>query len=204
MKRSINILTILALFVTLSAISIQNANATSGTATVPLAITVNGAVTVTDTADTVHNPGAGTLDVSFSVSPDVGASDLTSTKSFRVRTNYTMWKLTGQRAGFSAGATALAATDIGLTITKTAGSNAVAGACTLQSPFTGATTINAISASSATDICAGTSAKTAAARSSSANANNYLQFDTLYTLAQDFFFEPGSASDTITYTVANY
>lgn len=202
MKNIVRTLTILALFATLQ----HSAKAASGTATVPLSITVNGAVTVTDAATDTAAGKNPTLNVNLSVTPDIGASDVSGSANFRVRTNFTNWKLTAQRAGFTANGTGLAATNVGLSITKTAGSDASATACTLQAPFTGSTTINSISASAATDICAGTTTKTASAASTSANTNNYLNFATTYTVAQDFFFTPGSgaATDTITYTVANF
>lgn len=200
MKRFMSAFTILALLMMFSFVY-DEASAT-GTATVPLSITVNGACTVTDASTDTMAGSDPTLNVTLSVTPDVGETDATDTAAFRIRTNLSMWTLSAQRAGFMAGTTGLTAGDVALDITKTAGSNGVAAACALQAPFTGSTDISSISDSSATTICAGT-AKTAAAASSSANTNNYIQIDTDYSVPQDFFFEPGTASDTITYSVTN-
>lgn len=193
-------LTILALFMMLS--FVYDKAQAAGTATVPLSITVNGAITVTDAATDTMAGANPTLNVTLNVTPDVGEVDATGSATFRVRTNLAMWTLSAQRAGFTAGTTGLAASDVGLTVTKTAGATGVAAACALQAPFTGATNIGQISDSAATTICAGT-AKTAASATTSLNPTNYLQFATDYTVPQDFFFSPGTATDTITYSVTD-
>ncbi len=170
------------------------------TATVPVSVTVNGSLVVSSAAADNAGGKNPTLNVSLSVTPDLGASAVTGTANFRLRTNNAMWTLSATKTAFSAGGTGLAATDVLLDVAKSAGSNANASAGAIQAPFTSQTSINSIGAS-ATTIIAGT-AITSSARDSS-NTDNYFQVNTTYTVNPDFFFTPGTASSTITYTLSS-
>ncbi len=175
-------------------------SAKSQTAVVTDNFTVNGSLVVTSaTSDSAagKNP---TLNVNISVTPDLGASNATGSANFRLRTNQTAWRLTASRTALSAGGTGLALTDILLDVSTSAGSNANASAGTRVSPFTSQTTLNSVG-TSATNVISGT-AKTSSVRDST-NTSNYFQVNTTYSVPQDFFFTPGTASTTITYTLVS-
>ncbi len=174
-------------------------NKASADATVNFSANINGSITVSDDSNDASGGKDPTLNTSITLTPDLGATVAFGSSNFRVRTNLTMWQLGSQRSGFNAGTTGLDTTDVSLSVTKTAGSNANASSCALQGAFSGVTDLSEISTSSATPICTG-SAITSSARDT-ANSTNYLRFQILYFLNQDFFFTPGTASDTITYTV---
>lgn len=200
MKNLIGLLSITLLVLTVSVLSVQEVKAQ--TATVPLAITVNGALVVTDAAMDNAAGKNPTLNVNLSVTPDLGAANVTGSANFRIRTNQAMWTLSAAKTALVANGTGIAETDILLDVVKTAGSNANASAGALQSPFTAQTNISSIM-TTATTVLAGT-AITSSARDSS-NANNYLNIATTYTIPQDFFFTPGTgnATSTITYTLSS-
>lgn len=200
MKNLIGLLSITLLVLTVSVLSVQEVKAQ--TATVPLAITVNGALVVTDAAMDNAAGKNPTLNVNLSVTPDLGAANVTGSANFRIRTNQTMWTLSAAKTALVANGTGIAETDILLDVVKTAGSNANASAGALQAPFTAQTNISSIM-TTATTVLAGT-AITSSARDSS-NTNNYLNIATTYTIPQDFFFTPGTgnATSTITYTLSS-
>ena len=105
-------------------------------ATVPVNVTVNGALVITDASNdsmTGVNPN---INVNLSVTPDLGAATVTGQANFRIRTNRNTWRLTAQRTVSNSGGTGLADTDISLTVAKSAGSNGNANAGALVAPFT--------------------------------------------------------------------
>lgn len=172
----------------------------SQTATVTDNFTVNGALVITDASmDSIagDNPS---LTVNISVTPDVGAVNATGSANFRLRTNQAMWTLSATRTAFTASTTNLALTDILLDISTSAGANANASAGTRVSPFTAQTTLNSVGTTT-TNVISGT-AKTSLNRDST-NTSNYFQVNTTYSVPQDFFFTPGTASATVTYTLTS-
>lgn len=200
MKKVLGLMMAIALVASVSIIPAYEAKAQ--TATVPIMITVNGAITVTDAAnDLMAGKDPSALNIAVTVTPDVEETDATATNSFRVRTNHTMWTLSATKTAFNAGTTNIPETSVGYEITKTAGSDADVAACAFQGVFTGATTLDMVTVASQT-VCAGT-AKIAMAASNSMNVNNYLQFDSTVTVPQDFFFEPGTATSQLDFTVTN-
>jgi len=171
----------------------------SQTATVPINITVNGTLTLSDANNDASSGKNPTLNVNLNVTPDLGAAAVTGDANFRLRTNRSIWRLTAQRTSeVDSGPTNITPTDISLTITKQAGTNANANAGTLVAPFTAQTTLSSISTSTPVNVISGT-AKTSTARDST-NANNYFQVNTQYSILPDFFYQPGTWSTTITYS----
>lgn len=179
-----------------------NCSVHAQTATIHTGLNVAGSITLSDDAlDTMagKNP---TLNVNVSVTPDVEETVAFDLANFRIRTNLSMWQLNAIRSGFSAGTTNLVAGDVALSFIKTAGSDGDSASCSLVAPFTGVTDLTMISTGSQTAVCTGTS-MTANQVSDSTNPNNYVRFQTIYMVPQDFFYDPGVATDTITYTVVS-
>ena len=173
----------------------------AATATVPLSVTVNGSLVISDADNDTMSGTNPTKNVSISVTPDLGATNATGSANFRIRTNRSAWRVTAQRTASDAGDTGIADTDVKVDITKSAGSNASASAGALVSPFTAQADISSISTSSAVDVINGT-AKTSSAKDSS-NASNWFQLSTTYSIFPDFFYTPGTYSTTITYSLVS-
>ena len=170
-------------------------------ATIPVNVTVNGALVITDASNDSMTGSNPTINVNLSVTPDLGASTVTGQANFRVRTNRTTWRLTAQRTASNAGSTGIADTDVTLSVSKSAGSTGNASAGSLVAPFTAATTINSIPTASSADVVSGT-AKTSTAKDAT-NTNNYFQVSTTYGIAPDFFYSPGTYTTTITYNLVS-
>lgn len=170
----------------------------SQTASVPINITVNGTLTV---SDSINDSNAGknpTINVNLSVIPDLGAAEVVGEANFRLRTNRSTWRLTAQRTQETdSGPTNITAKDVGLLITTLAGSNANSMAGTIVSPFNAKTDLSSVSTSQPVDVVNGTS-KTSTTRDNG-NANNYFQINTKYSVLPDFFYQPGTWSTTVTY-----
>lgn len=171
----------------------------SQTATVPINITVNGTLTVSDANNDASAGKNPTLNVNLNVTPDLGAAAVTGNANFRLRTNRSTWRLTAQRTTeVDTGPTNISASDVSVLITKTAGTNANAAAGALVAPFTAQTNLSSISTVAPVNVISGTT-KTSTARDGT-NANNYFQVNTQYSILPDYFYQPGTWSTTITYS----
>ena len=175
--------------------------ASAQAATVPVNVTVNGALVITDASNDSMSGANPNINVNLSVTPDLGASTVTGQANFRVRTNRTAWRLTAQRTASNAGTTGIADTDVTLAVSKSSGTTGNANAGALVAPFTAATTINSIPTASSVDVVSGT-AKTSTSRDGS-NTNNYFQVSTTYGIAPDFFYTPGTYATTVTYNLVS-
>ena len=174
----------------------------SQSATVPININVNGTLTISDASNDASSGKDPTINVSLSLTPDLGAAAVVGNANFRVRTNRSTWRLTAQRTSeIDTGPTNIIAMDIGLLITKQAGSNANPNAGTLVAPFNAQTDLSSISTSAPVDVVSGT-AKTSTTRDNS-NINNYFQVNTQYSIFPDFYYQPGTWSTTITYNLVS-
>lgn len=192
--------TLFVLVIFLAAL-ISNGNKALADATVDLGVTVNGAITITDDSNDTSAGVDPTINTNINITPSVGSAVAFGTSNFRVRSNISMWQLTSQRSGFNPGTTGLDETDISLSVTKTAGATGDSASCTLQSPFSGITDLSEVSTSSATPLCVGSS-KTSASRNND-NTTNYVKFQVLYFVNQDFFFTPGTATESLTFSVSS-
>jgi len=170
-------------------------------ASVPLSITVNGSLVVSDASNDTMAGKDPTKNVSISVTPDLGATTASGSANLRLRTNNAAWRLTAQRTASNAGGTSITDTDVKVDITKSAGTNASATAGALVAPFTAQTNLSSITTATAVDVISGT-AKTSTARDSG-NANNWFQINTTYSIEPDFFYAPGTFSSTITYSLVS-
>ena len=193
---------LLSLVVLLLVINLAFTNdAKAATAGVPLSITVNGSLLLTDAGNDTMSGQDPTLNVNIAVTPDLGATTASGSANFRVRTNNTNWRVTAQRTASSTGSTGIADGDVKVDIATSAGTTGNASAGALAAPFNAQTNLSSIPTASAADVITGT-AKTSSAKDGS-NTNNYFQVDTTYSIAPDFFFAPGIFSTTITYSVVS-
>ncbi len=197
-KRILFITVIIIMFVLYSSEDIASAQAA---ATIPVNVTVNGALVITDASNDSMSGINPTINVNLSVTPDLGAATVTGQANFRIRTNRTAWRLTAQRTVSNAGSTGIADTDVTLSVAKSAGSTGNANAGTLVAPFTAATNLNSIPTATSADVISGT-ARTSSAKDGT-NTNNYFQVNTTYGIAPDFFYTPGTYSTTITYNLVS-
>lgn len=170
-------------------------------ATVPVNISVNGALVITDAANDGMAGVNPNINVNLSVTPDLSLGTVTGQANFRIRTNRTTWRLTAQRTASNAGGTGIADSDVTLSVAKSAGSNGNANAGSLVAPFTSSTNLNSIPTATSADVINGT-ARTSSAKDGT-NTNNYFQVNTTYGIAADFFYTPGTYSTTITYNLVS-
>lgn len=193
----------LGLFLTILLISVNLVDLpkVDAAATVPLSITVNGSLVISDADNDTATGMNPTKNVNLSITPELGNTTQSGSANFRVRTNRSTWRLTAQRTASSAGGTGITDADVNLTVTKSAGTNGNAASGTLVAPFNAQTTISSIPTVTAADVVSGT-AKTSSAKDFS-NANNWLQVGTTYSMDPDFFYSPGTFSTTITYNLVS-
>lgn len=168
---------------------------------VPLSITVNGNLVISDNDNDTAAGKNPTKSVTITLTPDLGATTASGNANFRIRTNRAAWRLTAQRTASDAGTTSIADTDVKVDIAKSAGTNANAAAGALVIPFTSQANLTNIPTLTAADVISGT-AKTSSARDGS-NANNWFKVDTTYSIYPDFFFTPGTFATTITYNLVS-
>lgn len=174
----------------------------SQTATIPINITVNGTLTISDANNDASSGKNPTINVNLSVTPDLGAAAVTGDANFRIRTNRSVWRLTAQRTSeVDTGPTNIVATDVGLLISTQAGANANSMAGILVAPFNAQTDLSSVSTTAPVDVISGT-AKTSTARDNT-NTNNYFQVNTRYSILPDFFYQPGTWRTTITYNLVS-
>lgn len=170
-------------------------------ATVPLSITVNGSLVISDGDNDTMAGKDPTKNVSLNLTPDLGHTLQSGSANFRIRSNRSAWRLTAQRTASDAGGTGITDTDLLIDVAKSAGSSANSQAGAIVAPFTSQTNLSSITTSSSVDVVNGT-AKTSSAKDN-ANANNWFQVSTTYSMQPDFFYTPGTFSSTITYSLVS-
>lgn len=174
----------------------------SQTATIPINISVKGTLTISDANNDSSSGKNPTINVDLSITPDLGATEVSSDAKFRIRTNLKKWKLTAQRTKeVDDGPTNIKADDVGVEVTTQAGSKADPNAGKLLSPFNSKTDLSKISTSRPVDVIKGQN-KTSKQRDNS-NADNYFQVNTTYSIFPDFFYTPGTWKTTITYNLVS-
>lgn len=189
------------LIILLISVNILNMPEVKAAATVPLSITVNGSLVISDADNDTMTGKDPTKNVNLSVTPDLGQTIQSGSANFRVRSNRSTWRLTAQRTASDAGTTSIADTDVLVDIAKSAGSNANSSAGAIVSPFTAQTNLSSITTATAVDVINGT-AKTSSAKDNN-NTNNWFQVNTTYSIQPDFFYTPGTFSTTITYSLVS-
>ncbi|MBI2995899.1 MAG: hypothetical protein HYY52_04260 [Candidatus Melainabacteria bacterium] len=193
-KEIMRLLAVIAILCSANIVCVDSAFAAG---TVPLSITVNGSLVISDADNDTMAGKDPTKNVSLTITPDLGHTLQSGSANFRLRTNRSTWRLTAQRTATNAGGTAIADSDVKVDISKSAGSTASAAAGSLVAPFTAQTDLTSITTASPVDVISGT-AKTSTALDAS-NTNNWFQVNTTYSLQPDFFYAPGTFSTTITY-----
>ena len=174
----------------------------SQSATIPINISVNGTLTITNALDDSNNGKNPNINVNLSITPDLGATEVSGDANFRIRTNLEVWRLTAQRTQeIDTGPTNIKATDVGLLVTTQAGTNANPDAGKLVSPFNVKTNLGQVSTSGPISVIDGSN-KTSKNRDTT-NANNYFQVNTKYSIQPDFFYSPGTWKTIVTYNLVS-
>ena len=169
-------------------------------ATVPLTVTVNGSLVITDADNDTMSGKDPTKDVTINITPDLGATTQTGTANFRIRTNRNVWRLTAQKTASNAGGTGLTDADVLLDVAKSVGTAGNLNSGTLVAPFNAQTNIGSVT-TTPVDVISGT-AKTSSSKDGT-NENNYFQVNTTYSVAPDFFYSAGTFATTITYNLVS-
>jgi len=172
----------------------------SNQAIVPLNITVQGKLIITD-ALTDNKAGSDpTLNVLLRLTPDLNSTVVSGSSAIRIRTNLNNWKLTALRRETN-NSTNIDLEDISLSFTTEAGSNANPNCGKLLPPFNQLTDISKISNLSPTEIFVGNT-KTSIAKDPE-NKNNWFQLTSNYSISPDFLYEIGEWSTTISYNLVS-
>ena len=199
MEKIIKLFLVIIFLISVNVVLLLRAHAA---ATVPLSVTVNGSLVISDADNDTMAGKDPTKNVTISVTPDLGAATATGNANFRIRTNNSTWRLTALRTASDAGGTGLVDSDVLVDVAKSAGSMANASAGALVAPFTSQASLSNIpTVAPAADVISGT-AKTSSGKDNS-NANNWFQVNTTYSVVPDFFYSPGTFSTTITYSLVS-
>ncbi len=175
--------------------------AKSNQATVPINISVQGKLIITDAQNDNKSGANPTLNVNLKLVPDLNSSAVSGSSSIRVRSNLNSWKLTAQRSNLSDSQVNIDPKDISLSFTTQAGSKANSNAAKLLSPFNQTSNLSQISANGPTDVLIGLS-KTSLERDPE-NLNNWFQLTSNYSVSPDFFYEIGEWNTTVSYSLVS-
>ncbi len=179
----------------------SNLAANSNQATVPINITVQGKLIITDAYNDNKSGTNPTLNVNLKLTPDLNNSTVSGSSSIRIRSNLSSWKLTAQRSNLADSTVNIDPKDISLNFTTQSGSKANPNAGKLLSPFNKATDLSQISSNGPTDVLAGLS-KTSLERDPD-NLNNWFQLTSNYSISPDFFYEIGEWNTTVSYSLVS-
>ncbi len=179
----------------------SNLIARSNQATVPINITVQGKLIITDSENDNKSGSDPTLNVNLKLIPDLNNSVVSGSSSIRIRTNLNSWKLTAQRSNLPDSLDNIDPKDISLSFTTQTGSKANPNAGKLLSPFNQISNLSQISANSPTDILAGLS-KTSLEKDPQ-NSDNWFQLTSNYSVSPDFFYEIGEWNTTVSYSLVS-
>ncbi len=179
----------------------SNLTAISNQATVPLNITVQGKLIITDAENDTNAGDNPTLNVNLKLVPDLVNSTVSGSSSIRIRTNLNSWKLTAQRSNLSGSEVNIDPQDVSLSFTTQVGSKGNPNAAKLLSPFNKITDLSQISTNNPTDILAGQS-KTSLDRDPK-NKDNWFQLTSNYSVSPDFFYEIGEWNTSVSYSLVS-
>lgn len=179
----------------------SNLTASSNQATVPLNITVQGKLIITDAENDTNAGDNPTLNVNLKLVPDLVNSTVSGSSSIRIRTNLNSWKLTAQRSNLSSSEVNIDPQDVSLSFTTQTGSKGNPNAAKLLSPFNKITDLSQISTNNPTDILAGYS-KTSLERDPK-NKDNWFQLTSNYSVSPDFFYEIGEWGTSVSYSLVS-
>lgn len=180
----------------------SNLTVSSNQATVPINISVQGKLIITDSENDNKSGSDPTLNVNLRLSPDLNSSTISGSSSVRIRTNLNSWKLTAQRSNSSESPVNIDPKEISLSFTTQTGSKANPNAGKLLPPFNNQTAnLSNISANSPTDLLIGLS-KTSLDKDPE-NKNNWFQLTSNYSVSPDFFYEIGEWNTTVSYSLVS-
>lgn len=155
-------------------------------------------LSITDT----NNNSNPTINLSYDLIPEVGAVSVSMTYGIRLRTSAMSWRLQASRSGptrtsgSGPASQNISASDINYTASLV-GIMTMAGSATLVAPFNAVTTQSSINTTN-TPIVQGT-ARTAA--NCNAMSGTYWQYSVTESIYPDFFYNVGTYSDTVSYTL---
>lgn len=178
----------------------SNLTATPSQAIVPLNITVQGKLIITDAeSDNILNPGPN-LDRILRFQKSSNKSSYLN-KAIRIRTNLNAWKLTAQRTDLKNQAVKINPKNISILFTTQAGLKANPNAGKLTPPFNTKTNLSKISSISPTGILIGKS-KTSY-RKDPTNKNNWFQLTSTYSISPRFLSKNSQWSTLISYNLVS-
>lgn len=201
MNKKITYRVIILLIIFCIFLNTSNLTARSYQATIPINITVNGKLIITD-AENDNKAGTDpTLNVVLKLTPELDNQTISGKSSVRIRTNLNNWKLSAQRINPGNLNSNIKPEDVQLSFSTQNGSKANSNAGKLISPFDGLTTLGQISSNKSTDILIGQS-KTSVDKDPG-NKNNWFQLTSSYSITPDFLFEIGEWNTTVTYNLVS-
>ena len=179
----------------------SNLIANSNQAVVPINITVQGKLIISDATNDNKSGIDPSLNILLRLTPDLNSSIVSGSSGIRIRTNLNNWKLTAQRSNFSNSVLNIDPEDVSLSFTTQAGSKANPGAGVLVSPFNGVANLSQISTNSPTEILVGSSMTSI--DKDPENKNNWFQLTTNYSILPDFFYGIGEVNTTVSYNLVS-
>lgn len=194
------IATVFAVVILLS-FSSTNLKANSNTATVPLKITVEGKLVITEAENDTIAGKDPTIDVLLKLSPSLENTVVSGSSNVRIRTNLKSWKLTAQRSINEINSLNIDPKDISCSFSTKAGSKANLNAGKLIPPFNEITNLNQISSNSPTEVLAGID-KTSSSKDPQ-NLENWFQLTSTYSAKPDFFYSEGEFNTVISYSLVS-
>ena len=181
--------------------SFTNLKAYSNTAIVPLKITVEGKLVITEAENDTTSGKDPTIDVLLKLSPSLENTVVSGSSGIRIRTNLKSWKLTAQRSTNEVNSLNINPKDISLSFSTKAGSKGNLHAAELISPFNEITALNKISSDSPTEILIGKD-KTSGLKDPE-NLENWFQLTSTYSAVPDFFYNEGEFNTVISYSLVS-
>lgn len=175
--------------------------ANSNQAIVPINITVQGKLIISDAENDDKSGTNPTINVLLKLTPNLNNSIVSAKSSVRIRTNLNSWKLTAQRSEVINSETNIAPEDISLSFTTQSGEKANPNAAELMEPFNSTTDLSQIGTNTATDILVGKS-KTSKSKDPD-NKNNWFQLTSNYSILPDFFHDTGEWNTVISYSLVS-
>ena len=192
--------TIPIILVVICFFSSTNLKVKSSQATVPINITVEGKLIITDGQNDNKSGVDPTLNVILKLIPDLNNSIVNGSSKIRIRTNLNNWKLTAQRNNTES-TNNIDPEDISLSFTTQAGSTANSNAAKLISPFDITTNLSQISTTTSSDILIGNSRTSI--QKDPENKNNWFQLTSNYSISPDFFYEVGDWNTIVSYNLVS-
>lgn len=182
-------------FIVLVYFSTYSLIASSNTAYVPVNITVEGKLIITDAEDeSIVKGAAPSLNTVLRLQKKGNKNLVANKKAIRIRTNLNNWKLTAQRVDLPLyRSRKINPKYVSLLLSTQSGSKANPKAGKLASPFNTASNLSKISSNLPTDVIIGQS-KTSKDRDPT-NKNNWFQVTSTYSILPKYFTHKNKIND---------